>query len=59
MVSFYGRRVGQYTSPMDPMGIATLPVDLYAFIDTWNPNDPCFDWKRPLSFVFRGPVEIC
>ena len=24
---------------------------LYIYIYTWNPNDPCFDWKRP---CFRG-----
>ena len=28
-------------------------------IHTWNPNDPCFDWKRPffgggLTFKNRG-----
>ena len=28
------------------------------YICTWNPNDPCFDWKRPcfggLTFKNRG-----
>ena len=39
--------IGKYTSHMDPLGIYT-----------WNPNDPCFDWKRPcfggLTFNNRG-----
>ena len=30
----------------------------WKFIYTWNPNDPCFDWKRPcfggMTFKNRG-----
>ena len=31
---------------------------VYIYIYTWNPNDPCFDWKSPcfggLTFKNRG-----
>ena len=33
-------------------------MDSYSYIYTWNPNDPCFDWKGPcfggLTFKNRG-----
>ena len=22
-------------------------IYIYMYLYTWNPNDPCFDWKRP------------
>ena len=29
-------------------------VCVYIYIYTWNPNDPCFDWKRPRFQKNRG-----
>ena len=38
-------------------GGAVYTID-YIYIYAWNPNDPCFDWKRPcfagLTFKNRG-----
>ena len=32
----------------------------YKYVYTWNPNDPCYDWKRPcfgeLTFKSRGQL---
>ena len=27
--------------------MSSLEIPKYTCIYTWNPNDPCFDWKRP------------
>ena len=32
------------------LGVATkllFSLQMYVHLHTWNPNDPCFDWKRP------------
>ena len=26
---------------------AEVDSEVILYIYTWNPNDPCFDWKRP------------
>ena len=45
-----------------PWGFVLLPVCQWSpgLLHTWNPNDPCFDWKGPcfggLTFKNRGQL---
>ena len=32
-------------------------IYLYIYIFTWNPSDPCFDWKRPCFGGFNQQIE--
>ena len=38
--------------------VLSLYIYIHIYIYTWNPNDPCFDWKKPcfggLTFKNRG-----
>ena len=38
-----------------PMYYITLSIQIYilVYIYTWNPNDPCFEWKRPSFGGFK------
>ena len=49
VVDFYGKLVGKYTSPMDPMGITPLKIN------NLNPKDGS-GWFRRCSFFFRWVI---
>ena len=49
-------------APYLPPTLTNIPIKPLVLFDTWNPNDPCFEWKRPcfvgLTFTNRGHQRV-
>ena len=49
-------------APYLPPTLTNIPIKPLVLFDTWNPNDPCFEWKRPcfvgLTFKNRGHQRV-